>query len=92
MRDFRERVTTSLANIIGIGFGGAVMADKIVAIVTPESKPSVRLRETAKAENRLIDATQGHKTRAIIITTCNHVILCGINPETLAQRIKEAEK
>ena len=67
------------------------MADKIVAVVMPDSKPSIRLRDVAKAENRLIDATQGHKTRAIVVTTSNHVILCGINPETLAQRIKESE-
>lgn len=80
-----------MRGIIGIGFGGAIMVDKIVAIVMPDSKPSIRLREVARTENRLIDATQGHKTRAIIITTNNHVILSGINPETLAQRIKEIE-
>ncbi len=79
-----------MAGIISIGFGGAVMVDKIVAIVLPDSKPSVRLREAARAENRVVDATQGHKTRALIITDSNHVILCGINPETLAQRIKES--
>ncbi len=66
------------------------MVDKIVAIVLPDSKPSIRLRETARTENRLIDATQGHKTRALIITTSNHLILCGINPDTLVQRIKES--
>jgi regulator of extracellular matrix RemA (YlzA/DUF370 family) len=79
-----------LAAVINIGFGGAVMADKIVAVILPDSKPSVRAREAARTENRLIDATQGHKTRALIITTTNHVILCGINPETLLQRIKES--
>ena len=67
------------------------MADKIVAVVMPDSKPSIRLRDVAKTENRLIDATQGHKARAIVVTTSNHVILCGINPETLAQRIRESE-
>ena len=80
-----------MAEIISIGFGAATMVDKIVAIVLPDSKPSIRLRDTAKAENRLIDATQGHKTRAIIVTTSNHVILCGVNPETLTQRIKDTE-
>jgi len=80
-----------LAGIISIGFGAAIMADKIVAIVLPDSKPSLRLRDTAKAENRLIDATQGHKTRAVIVTTSNHVILCGVNPETLTQRIRDTE-
>ncbi len=80
-----------MAGIISIGFGAAIMADKIVAIVLPDSKPSLRLRDTAKAENRLIDATQGHKTRAVIVTTSNHVILCGVNPETLTQRIRDTE-
>ena len=80
-----------MADIISIGFGAAIMADKIVAIVLPDSKPSLRLRDTAKAENRLIDATQGHKTRAVIVTTSNHVILCGVNPETLTQRIRDTE-
>ncbi len=65
------------------------MVDKIVAIVLPDSKPAIRLRDTAKSENRLIDATQGHKTRALIVTTSNHVMLCGVNPETLAQRIRD---
>ncbi|RJP74219.1 MAG: DUF370 domain-containing protein [Candidatus Abyssobacteria bacterium SURF_17] len=80
-----------MTGIISIGFGGSVMADKIVAVVPPDSKPSMRLRDTARAENRLIDATQGHRTRAVIITTSNHVILCGISPDTLVQRIKESE-
>ncbi len=80
-----------MASIISIGFGGSVMVDKVVALVLPDSKPSIRLREAAKAENRLIDATQGHKTRSIIVTTDNHIILCGVNPETLVQRIKESD-
>lgn len=79
-----------MAGIVSIGFGGAVMVDKIVAVVLPDSKPSIRLREAARAENRVVDATQGHKTRALIITDSNHVILCGINPETLTQRIRES--
>ena len=79
-----------MANIISIGFGGAVVVDRVVAVVLPDSKPSIRLRDAAKAENRLIDATQGHKTRAVIVTTSNHVILCGISPDTLVQRIKDS--
>ena len=79
-----------MSGIISIGFGGALMVDKIVAIVLPDSKPSIRLRDAARAEGRLIDATQGHKTRAIIVTSSNHIVLSGVNPETLAQRIKES--
>ncbi len=80
-----------MADIISIGFGAVIMADKIVTVVLPDSKPSLRLRDAAKTENRLIDATQGHKTRAIIVTTSNHVVLCGVNPETLAQRIRGSD-
>ncbi len=80
-----------MAGIVNIGFGSAAMTDKIVAIIMPDSKPSMRLREAAKKENRLLDATQGHKTRAIIVTSSNHVILCGINPDTLVQRIRECD-
>ena len=79
-----------MPGIISIGFGSAIMVDKIVAIVLPDSKPSIRLRDAAKIEDRLVDATQGHKTRAIIVTSSNHVVLSGVNPETLTQRIKES--
>ncbi len=62
------------------------MATRIVAIVTPGSAPMKRLREDAKNEQRLVDATHGRKTRAIIITDSNHVILSAVQPETLSQR------
>ncbi|MGE4357615.1 MAG: extracellular matrix/biofilm biosynthesis regulator RemA family protein [Candidatus Omnitrophota bacterium] len=75
--------------ILDIGFNNSVVFDKIVAVVSAEAAPVRRLREEAKRQGRLIDATNGRKTRAVIITTSNHVILSGINPETLAERIKE---
>jgi len=72
--------------LINIGFGNTVVSARVVAIVTPGSAPMKRLREDAKNEQRLIDATHGRKTRAIIITDSNHIILSAIQPETLAQR------
>ncbi len=73
-------------SLVNIGFGNTVVNARIVAIVTPSSAPMKRLREDAKNEQRLIDATHGRKTRAIIITDSNHIILSAIQPETLSQR------
>ncbi|MDD2997454.1 MAG: DUF370 domain-containing protein [Erysipelotrichia bacterium] len=75
------------ALLLNIGFGNVVVADRIVAIVSPGSAPIKRLKEDAKEQGRLIDATYGRKTRAIIVTESNHVILSAINPETAAMRM-----
>jgi len=75
--------------ILDIGYNNSVVLDKVVAVVSAEAAPIKRLREEARKQGRLIDATNGRKTRAVIITTSNHVILSGINPETLAERIRE---
>ena len=72
--------------LLNIGFGNFVVASRVVAIVSPASSPMRRLREDARAENRLVDATQGRKTRSIIITDSNHVVLSGIQAETIGQR------
>ncbi|MCM8783859.1 MAG: DUF370 domain-containing protein [Candidatus Omnitrophica bacterium] len=74
--------------ILDIGFNNSVVLDKVVAVVSSEAAPMKRLRAEAKRQGKLIDATNGRKTRAIIITTSDHVILSGINPETLAERIR----
>ena len=73
--------------LLNIGFGNYVIADRIIAIVNPNSAPMKRLKEEAKETKRLIDATQGRKTRSIIITDSNHVILSAIQAETVAQRL-----
>ena len=72
--------------LLNIGFGNTVVASRIVAIVTPSSAPMKRLKEDAKEANRFIDATQGRRTRSIIITDSNHVILSAIQAETISQR------
>lgn len=73
--------------VVNIGFGNSVVVNRIVAIVSPSSAPMKRLKEDARKANRLIDATMGRKTRAIIITDSNHIILSGVQTETLAQRL-----
>ena len=78
--------------LLNIGFGNFVAASRVTAIVNPASSPMRRLREEARAERRLIDATQGRKTRSIIITDSNHVILSGIQVETLGTRFEAQEE
>ncbi|MDL1956231.1 MAG: DUF370 domain-containing protein [Candidatus Desulfofervidus auxilii] len=73
--------------LLSIGFGSSVAISRIVAILTPNSAPMRRLREEAKKNGRLVDATFGRKTRSIIITDSNHVILSSLHAETLAQRL-----
>lgn len=74
--------------LLSIGFGGTVVAEKIVAIIPPASSPMKRLKDDAKAEGRLVDVTHGRKTRAIIVTESNHVILSAIQAETLSNRFE----
>lgn len=66
-----------------------VMASKVVAVLSPDSAPMRRLKEEAKERKMLIDATQGRKTRAIIITDSDHIILSAVQVETLMQRFLE---
>lgn len=77
--------------LLNIGFGNFVAAARVTAIVNPASSPMRRLREEARADRRLVDATQGRKTRSIIITDSNHVILSGIQAETLSARFAVEE-
>lgn len=72
--------------LVNIGFGNSVVSRRVVAIISPNTAPIKRLREEARDERRLIDATQGRKTRSVIITDSNHVILSAIQSETIAQR------
>ena len=76
---------------ISLGFGNFVVASRVVGIINPASSPMRRLREDARTEGRLVDATQGRKTRSIIITDSNHVILSAILPDTLGQRFMQEE-
>ena len=73
--------------LINIGFGNIVSADRIIAIVSPESAPIKRLIQEAKDNNIAIDATYGRRTRAALIMDSGHVILSAIQPETVGGRI-----
>jgi regulator of extracellular matrix RemA (YlzA/DUF370 family) len=73
--------------LINIGFGNTVISHRVVAVVMPGSAPMKRLRERATQGDRLIDATQGRKTRSIIVTDSNHIILSAVHAETLSLRL-----
>lgn len=73
--------------LINIGFGNIVAANRIIAIVSPESAPIKRTIQEARDRGRLIDATYGRRTRAVIISDSDHVILSAVQPETVAHRL-----
>ncbi|NLJ98333.1 MAG: DUF370 domain-containing protein [Tissierellia bacterium] len=73
--------------LINIGFGNIVSSNRIIAIVSPESAPIKRLIQESRDKGVLIDATYGRRTRAVIITDSDHVILSAVQPETVAQRL-----
>ena len=72
---------------INIGYGNLVSANRVVAVVSPDSAPIKRIIQEAKEEGRVIDATYGRKTRAVIITDSRHVVLSTIMPETVGNRL-----
>jgi regulator of extracellular matrix RemA (YlzA/DUF370 family) len=72
--------------LLNIGFGSSVVSERIVAIVSPNSAPMKRLKDEAREEKRLIDATHGRRTRSIIVMDSNHVVLSAIQAETISQR------
>lgn len=77
--------------LINIGFGNLVSANRIVAIVSPESAPIKRVMREAEDKGVLINATYGRRTRAVIVTDSGNIVLSSLQPETVANRIAEKE-
>jgi len=75
--------------LINIGFNNIIVDQRIVAVVNPDSSPVKRLIEVAKKRGSLIDATCGRRTRSVVITDSNHVILSALQPETINDRFKQ---
>ncbi|MDO5708224.1 MAG: DUF370 domain-containing protein [Andreesenia angusta] len=73
--------------LINIGFGNMASANRIVAIVSPESAPIKRIIQEARERGMLIDATYGRRTRAVVITDSDHIILSAVQPETVSHRL-----
>jgi regulator of extracellular matrix RemA (YlzA/DUF370 family) len=78
--------------LVNIGFGNIVSANKIVAIVSPESAPIKRIIQEARERGMLIDATYGRRTRAVVVTDSDHIILSAVQPETVAHRLQSKEE
>lgn len=77
--------------LINIGFGNIVSANRLIAIVSPESAPIKRIIQEARQKGNLIDATYGRRTRAVVITDSDHVILSAVQPETVAHRLTDKD-
>ncbi|HWO77898.1 MAG TPA: DUF370 domain-containing protein [Bacillus sp. (in: firmicutes)] len=78
--------------LINIGFGNIVSANRLISIVSPESAPIKRLIQDARDRNMLIDATYGRRTRAVLIMDSDHVILSAVQPETVASRLVDRDE
>ncbi|QRN86348.1 DUF370 domain-containing protein [Clostridia bacterium] len=77
--------------LVNIGFGNIVNANRIVAIVSPESAPIKRLVQDARDRNELVDATYGRRTRAVIVTDSNYIVLSAVQPETVSNRLSTSK-
>ncbi len=78
--------------LINIGFGNMVSANRLIAIVSPESAPIKRIVQEARDKGSLIDATYGRRTRAVIIMDSDHIILSAVQPETVANRLDSSNE
>lgn len=78
-----------MGRLINIGYGNVINSAKIISIINPDSAPIKRLVQTAKDNGHAIDATQGRRTRSVIITDSNHIILSALMPDTIASRFHE---
>ena len=79
-----------MAKLINVGFGNVVNSRKIVAVVSPDAAPVKRMIQSVKGTRTLIDATQGRKTKAVIVTSDAYLVLSALQPETIARRFSEA--
>ena len=72
-----------MARLMNIGFGNAVNTDKVVAVVNPDAAPIKRMVQQAKENGRVIDATQGRRTKSVLVTQEDHIVLSALQPDTL---------
>jgi regulator of extracellular matrix RemA (YlzA/DUF370 family) len=77
--------------MLNVGYGNVVASQRVVSVVSPQSAPMKRLREQAEKRGKLLDATQGRRTRSILILDTDHVVLSAVNPETILARLASGE-
>lgn len=78
--------------LINVGFGNAVKVNRILAVVNPGSSPIRKLKDEARREKKLIDVTEGRRTRAILLLDSGHLVLSSVQPETISQRLAQLEE
>jgi len=78
--------------LLNVGFDNSVAAERIIAVVAADPSPVKRLREAAERHQKLIDATNGRRTRTVIVTDSDHIVLSSLQPETVAQRLSELKR
>jgi regulator of extracellular matrix RemA (YlzA/DUF370 family) len=78
--------------LVNVGFDNVVAAERVIAVVSAEPSPIKRLREAAARHQKLIDATNGRRTRTVIVTDSDHVVLSSLQPDTVVQRIADSQR
>ena len=79
----------SAPTLLNVGFNNAIALERVVAVVSADTSPIKRLREAASRQQKLIDATNGRRTRTVIVTDSDHIVLSSLQPETVVQRVLE---
>jgi regulator of extracellular matrix RemA (YlzA/DUF370 family) len=82
----------SARRFVSVGYGNLVVAARVVGVFGPQAAPMKRLRREAAQRGKLLDATEGRRTRSVLVTDSDHVVLSAINPETLAARLEQAQE
>ncbi|MBE5927207.1 MAG: DUF370 domain-containing protein [Lachnospiraceae bacterium] len=78
-----------MGKLMNVGYGNVVNTDKIVAVLSPESAPIKRMVQKGKDNGNVVDATQGRKTKSVIVMDSDHIVLSALMPDTIATRYKE---
>lgn len=89
---FCSKAISTMRELLNVGFGHTVISSRIIAIVSPKSAPIKRLKEEAKQGGKLVDATSGRQTRAVVVTDSGHVVLSAVMPSTLLARLENREE
>lgn len=76
--------------LVNVGYGNVVIAERIVAVLGSAAAPIRRLRDNARESNKLVDATEGRKTRSVIVMDSDHIVLSAVQPDTISQRMVAA--
>lgn len=74
--------------LLNVGFGNTVMVERVIAVVNTGSSPARKLKEAAKSEGRLVDVTEGRRTRSILVMDSNHIVLSSVQADTISQRMQ----